>query len=94
MDVRRVETAGVHEANGSRDASADDRGEVGAVREVDLAAGAGLDAGVGRGVEVELKVSGVHLREESVFLNLGGRELHAVDEVLRHGRVGRGGGGG
>jgi len=44
VDVRRVEAAGVHETDSGRDTGADDGGEIGAVREVDLTAGAGLDA--------------------------------------------------
>ena len=94
MDVGRVEAAGVHEADGGREAGADDGGEVGTVGEVDLTAGTGLDAGVGCGVEVELEVGWIHLREESVFLDLGGGELDTVDKVLRDGGIGSGGSGG
>ena len=53
VGVGRVEAAGVHEADGGAEARADEGGEVAAVREVDLAAEAGLDARVGGGVEVE-----------------------------------------
>jgi hypothetical protein len=85
VDVRRVEAAGVHEADSGRDTGADDGGEIGAVRKVDLTAGAGLDAGVRGGVEVKLEMCRVHLREEGVSLNFGCRELDAVDEILRDG---------
>ena len=95
VDVWRVESTRVHEANGGGEAGANHGGKVGAVREVDLAAGAGFDAGVRGWVEVEFEVGRVHGGEEGVFLHFGRGELDAGDEVLRDGRVGcRGGGGG
>jgi len=90
MDVRRIEAAGVHEADSGRDAGADDRGEIAAVRSVNLTAVAGRDAGVCGGVEVKLQMCRVHFREEGVSVNFGCCELDAVDEILRDGGVGRG----
>ena len=90
MDVRRVEAAGVHEADSGRDTGADNGGEIGAVRQVDLTAGAGLNTGVCGGVEVELQMCRVHLREEGVSLDFGCCELDAVDEILRDRGVGCG----
>lgn len=90
MEVRGIQAAGVEEDAGSGDASACQKGEVGALSKIDLATGARSDGRVGSRVEVELQVDGATGELRLQFIeasNSVGRGQELGDQTVRSGRV-------